>query len=145
MRGRTAEQLKHLELVQVNIARMHDASTSMKRFTVVAFALGGSLARYLHESDIVVFTMVVIIAFWMLDSKYLQMERSYRALYELVRIQPAGDPASFDLTPDVVTGSAGSGTGELVDLPAVWTNTDPSHCSLVLGRLVTKKNNYRRG
>ena len=102
MSRRTAQQLKHLELVQVNIARMHDAATPMKRYAVVAFALGGSLARYRQDSAILGFTTAVIVAFWVLDSKYLQMEASYRAVYERLRVQPVGDPTSFDLTPDVV-------------------------------------------
>ena len=99
MSERTTEQLKYLALVQANIARMHDASTSMKRFTVVAFALGGSLARYLQDTTILGLTMAVIAAFWVLDSKYLQVERGYRSLFDVVRAQPAGDAASFDLTP----------------------------------------------
>ena len=99
MSERTTEQLKYLELVQVNIARMHDASTSMKRFALVAFALGGSLARYLQDTTILGLMMVVIAAFWVLDSKYLQVEHGYRSLFEIVRAQPTGDESSFDLTP----------------------------------------------
>ena len=99
MGERNAEQLKHLEFVQANISRMHDASMSMKRFAIVALALGGSFSRYLQEPAILGFTMAAVIAFWMLDSKYLQVERSYRALYERTRVQRAGAPASFDLIP----------------------------------------------
>ena len=100
MAGRTAEQLKHLELVQANVARMHEAGTSMKRFAVVGFALGGSLARYLKEPPIVGFTVAVIVAFWVLDAKYLQVERSFRALYERTRGEVGGAAASFELTPE---------------------------------------------
>ena len=103
MSERTTEQLTYLELLQANIARMHDASTSMKRFAVVAFALGGSLARYLQDTTILALTMAVIVAFWALDSKYLQVERGYRSLFDLVRAQPAGEEASFDLTPSLGT------------------------------------------
>lgn len=71
MAGRTAEQIKHLELVQANVARMHEAATSMKRLAVVGFALGGSMARYLKEPAIIGFTVAVIFASWVLDAKYL--------------------------------------------------------------------------
>ena len=100
MAGRTAEQLKHLELVQANVARMYEAATSMKRFAVVGFALGGSMARYLKEPAIVGFTVAVIVALWVLDAKYLQAERSFRALYERTRGEVGGAEASFDLTPE---------------------------------------------
>ena len=100
MAERTAEQLKHLELVQANVARMHEAATSMKRFAAVGFALGGSMARYLNEPAIVGFTVAVIVAFWVLDAKYLQAERSFRALFERTRDEAGGAAASFELTPE---------------------------------------------
>ena len=100
MPERTAEQIKHLELVQANVARMHEAATSMKRFAVVGFALGGSMARYLKEPAIIGFTVAVIFALWMLDAKYLQTERSFRALYDRTRGEAGGKEASFELTPD---------------------------------------------
>ena len=100
MPERTAEQIKHLELVQANVARMHEAAMSMKRFAVVGFALGGSMARYLKEPAIIGFTVAVIFALWMLDAKYLQAERSFRALYDRTRGEAGGQEASFELTPD---------------------------------------------
>ena len=103
MAGRTVEQIKHLELVQANVARMHEAATSMKRFAVVGFALGGSMARYLKEPDIVGFTVAVIFALWVLDAKYLRAERSFRDLYDRTRGQVGGEEASFELTPDTGT------------------------------------------
>ena len=101
MAGRTAEQLKHLELVQANVARMHEAGAAMKRFAVVSFALGGSMARYLKEPPIVGFTIAVIVAFWVLDAKYLQVERAFRVLYERIRSEVAGQTASFELNPEI--------------------------------------------
>ena len=99
MNARTTEHLKYLELLQANIARMHEASTSMKRFAIVAFALGGSLARYLQDTTILGMTMAAIVAFWVLDAKYLQVERGYRSLFDQVRAQPVDYEVSFDLTP----------------------------------------------
>ena len=101
MAGRTAEQLKHLELVQENVARMHEAGAAMKRFAVVSFALGGSMARYFKEPPSAGFTVAVIVAFWVLDAKYLQVERAFRVLYERIRSEVAGQTASFDLTPEI--------------------------------------------
>ena len=124
MSERTAEQLKYLELVQANIARMHDASTSMKRFALVAFALGGSLARYLQDTTILGLMVVVIAAFWVLDSKYPQVEHGYRSLFEIVRAQPTGDEASFDLTPTRYRHTP-SGAVELVNIRLV-RSLDPS-------------------
>ena len=99
MSERTTEQLKYLEFVQSIVTRMHDASISMKRFAITAFALGGAFARYLQDSAIVFLTMVAVIAFWVLDAKYLRIEREYRTLFDNVRSQPATEPASFNLSP----------------------------------------------
>ena len=101
--GRTPEQLKYLEFAQANIARMHDAATSMKRYALAAFALGGSLARFLNEPIIVLFTFVVIAGFFVLDAKYLQTEKAFRDIYNRLKDEPAGTAASFDLTPHVPT------------------------------------------
>ena len=99
MGERTAEQLKHLEFVQNCITRMHDASISMKRIVIVVFALGASLARYLQDSIILLVTLAAVVAFWILDAKYLQLERAFRCLYEKVRATDPGHTASFVLTP----------------------------------------------
>ena len=100
MAERTAEQIKHLEMIQANIARMYEAATSMKRLSVLGFALGGSMARYLNEPAILGFTIAVIVTLWILDAKYLQTERSFRALYDQTRSEAAGQEASFVLTPE---------------------------------------------
>ena len=100
---RTPEQLKHLEFAQANIARMHDAATSMKRFALTAFALGGSLARFLHEPMIVFFTLVVVAGFFVLDAKYLQTEKAFTDIFNRVKDEPVGAAASFDLTPRIPT------------------------------------------
>ena len=99
MKERTQEQIKHLEFLQAIIARMHDAATSMKRFSIVGFALGASIARYLKEPAILLFTAAAITALWLIDGKYLQTERAFRALYDGIRAEEPGKPASFDLTP----------------------------------------------
>ena len=99
MDQRTNEQLTYLELLQRNIARLHEAATSMKRFAVVAFALGGSLARYLVEPGILYFTMVIIFAFWLMDSKYLQAERAFIDIFNVAKDHPVDAKASFNMTP----------------------------------------------
>lgn len=101
MSERTTEQLKHLEFIQSIIARMNSASGSMKRFAIVTMAFGGSLARYVQDVAIVYLTAIVIIAFWLLDSQYLQVERAYRRMYDRVRAMPVTQSASFDLNPGV--------------------------------------------
>jgi len=105
----------------------------MKRFAVVSFAVGGSLARYLQVPAIMGFTMAAILAFWLIDAKYLQVERAYRVLYERARAEAAGTPASFDLRPGtarVPMGALGSWStyllyGPLLALLAgVWAFAD---------------------
>ena len=96
---RAPEQLKHLEFAQSNIARMHSAAASMKRFALAAFAIGASVARIVDESSIFGITMVVVAAFFLIDAKYLQAERAFRRIYDGIRVLPPDAPATFDLTP----------------------------------------------
>ena len=59
------------------------------------------MARYFKEPPSAGFTVAVIVAFWVLDAKYLQVERAFRVLYERIRSEVAGQTASFDLTPEI--------------------------------------------
>ena len=100
MTERTPERLKHLEFIQSNITRMHEAALSMKRFAIVAFAVGCALARHFQDAYLFGVTTVVVFAFWMLDAKYLQVERVYRILYDRVSNQPNSEPTSFSMKPE---------------------------------------------
>ena len=95
---RTPEQLQYLEFIQNIIARHHDSATSIKRLALVGFALGGAMARYLHEPIILGVSVAVVVASWWLDAKYLQTERGYRRLYNSARVATE-EAVSFDLTP----------------------------------------------
>ena len=101
MDERTPEQLKHLDFAQSNIARMHNASMSMKRYALAAFALGASLARFLNDPTILGITFLVVVSFYVLDAKYLQSERAFRVIYDGVRMQAPGSTASFELKPNI--------------------------------------------
>ena len=100
MMERSAEQLKHLEFVQSNIMRMHEAAIFIKRFAIVIFAAGCALALNLGHASYFGFIIFVLVALWLLDAKYLQIEQNYRVLYDHVRAEPPGNAASFDLTPE---------------------------------------------
>ena len=101
MDERTPEQLKHLDFVQSNIARMHNASTSMKRYALAAFALGAFLARFFNDPTIFGITFLVVVSFCVLDAKYLQSERAFRVIYDCVRMQAPGSKTSFELKPSI--------------------------------------------
>lgn len=81
-------QIKHLEFIQSNIARMNQNSFQMKGWaiTIVSALLAiyaGSIKDSGNGNTIFIFIAVVpTILFWLLDSYYLQQERKFRGIYK---------------------------------------------------------------
>ncbi|RKD71388.1 hypothetical protein ATL39_2785 [Sinobaca qinghaiensis] len=80
------QKIRNLEMIQTVILRMSSNCFALKGWTVALVA--GVLALYgsndiTHQSIIIIFVPIII--FWMLDSYYLQLERKYRVLFEIVK------------------------------------------------------------
>lgn len=93
-------KIKYLEMIQSVISRMASNSFVLKGWlitliTAVCIISFSSGSKYLF-----LLVFVPIVAFWLLDSYYLQLERKYRKLYEQVLdIDPAD--ITFSLRPPV--------------------------------------------
>lgn len=97
MTDRSLQEVEHLKLVQGVVARMAGNSTQMKTWAVslvtAAFVFSG-LSDDPHWL-IGVGGLIPVAAFWLLDAKYLHLERCYVRLYDAI---VAGTPvAPFDL------------------------------------------------
>ena len=67
-------KIKHLEMIESVVQRMADNSFKLKEWTVA------------------------MLAFWFLDSLYLQLERKYRELYNYVREKQEEIDFSMDIS-----------------------------------------------
>jgi uncharacterized membrane protein len=79
-------KIKHLELIQAIISRMASNLFFLRGWTVSLVA--GLLALFMKDLDsshtLVIYFPIII--FWILDGYFLSQERSFRALYNHVRI-----------------------------------------------------------
>lgn len=88
-------KVKHLEMIQNIIKRMANNSFLLKAWTVSLIVAIFTLADSKTNQTYFGVTYIPVVAFWFLDSYYLQMERKYIELYDIVRKKESVD---FDLS-----------------------------------------------
>lgn len=76
--------IDHLRLIQDIISRLSGQSADVKRWTMAAPALQAA-ALWQAAWSVALVALVIVVAFWYIDSRYLATERWYRELYEQVR------------------------------------------------------------
>jgi hypothetical protein len=96
-----SRKLEHLKLIQNVIERMARESSLMKRYSIVATAVGAGTYQTMSEPVILLITILGIVCFWGLDARYLQQEHWFRNMYDEVRIRPDDGTFDFELTPSV--------------------------------------------
>ena len=74
----TAERTKHLEMIQGVIARIAGTSAAMKRYCIIAVAVGVAMYKTIDAADAILALVTMIAVFWMLDARYLQQEKWFR-------------------------------------------------------------------
>lgn len=89
------EKIRHLEMVQGIINRMASNSFYLKGWSVTLVL--GILALKSEDTPYLLL-FIPVIFFWILDSYYLYLERSYRDLYDKIRMS-SDNEVDFDLTP----------------------------------------------
>lgn len=78
---------KHLEFIQNIITRMATNSFMVKGWTVTLVAAIFALSAKDANAWYILITLIVIPVFWGLDGFFLDTERSYRNLYDQVRLK----------------------------------------------------------
>lgn len=74
--------LKYLEFLQNIITRMNTNSFQIKTFAItIASAIIAFFYNKNYDKSALVFYIVIILIFWILDAYYLRMERAYRDIY----------------------------------------------------------------
>ncbi len=78
------KQIKHLEMIEAIIERMGNNGFQLKGWAVTLVAIVGGLATQGSEKKFFYLIFAPLVAFWLLDSYYLQVERKYKCLYRKV-------------------------------------------------------------
>ena len=85
------KKMKHLEMIENVIERMGNNSFQLKGWAVTLVALVGAFAAQGTDKRFFLLAFVPLLAFWFLDSFYLQMERKYKILYNNVAKKSEAD------------------------------------------------------
>ena len=95
MSNLSENRVRYLEMIQAAIARSGTNSFALKSWTVTLVAGILALAAA-HTTNIdVLAALLPVVVFWLLDAYYLQLERTYRSLFDSVRTS-TGD-VDFDM------------------------------------------------
>ena len=97
----TDQEIKHLEMIESVIERMGQNSFALKGWTMTLIVAICAFSAAGTERKFALVAIAPIIAFWFLDSFYLQKERKYRELYKLVKDH---DASPFDMDISKFTG-----------------------------------------
>ena len=79
------ERIEHLKMIEAIIDRMSQNSVHLKGWAVALISVVGALSASGSDKKFMILAALPLVAFWFLDSYYLQLERKYRILYENVR------------------------------------------------------------
>lgn len=75
---------KHLEFIQNIINRMSQNSFSLKQWTITIIVVAILFIKN-TAPDFIIFIIIPIVIFWILDGYFLSRERLFRKLYDDVR------------------------------------------------------------
>ena len=94
-------KIAHLQMIQNIVARMAGNSFSLRTLAVTLttglIALLGSIP---HPTPLYALAALLpLFVFWLLDARYLQLERLYRRLYDDVRLGKANEPFTMVIGP----------------------------------------------
>jgi len=81
------KKLKHLEFIHNTINRMSTNSFFIKGWCVTIVAALFALAEKDIITNFIFISYFVLFVFWFLNGYFLQLERNFRSLYDVVRLK----------------------------------------------------------
>jgi hypothetical protein len=93
-------KIKHLGMIQTVVNRMAGNSFLIKGWAVTLVSAIFALAASGSKFEFILICYSALPIFWMLDSYYLHQERSYRSLFDTVRIK-SGTDTNFSMDASV--------------------------------------------
>lgn len=92
-------RIKHLEMIEAIIERMGSNSFQLKGWAVTLVTVIGALSQQGTDKRYYALAFVPLVAFWLLDAYYLQLERKYKVLYRNVK---DGEVAAFEMNTEII-------------------------------------------
>lgn len=89
-------KIRHLEMIESIIERMGSNSFQLKGWAVTLVTVVGALASREADKKFFLIAFIPLLAFWAIDSLYLQSERKYKHLYRQVK-ERKEEEIDFDL------------------------------------------------
>ena len=90
------KKLKHLEFIQNAISRMGSNSFKIKGWYITIFTATIALAIDSSKWLYMVLAYIPLFLFWSLDAYYLQQERRFRGVYDIVALEEENE-INFDM------------------------------------------------
>ncbi|MFJ8544439.1 hypothetical protein ACIRFH_20875 [Streptomyces sp. NPDC093586] len=91
-------RIKHLELIQMTVARMGNNSFLIKGWSLTVTGALLAFAVRTEDRALALVSLVPVLAFWLLDGYFMYRERLYRRLYDRVRRpEVAVEPFAMDV------------------------------------------------
>jgi hypothetical protein len=120
VRGKAMEnQRKHLDMIQAIVARLAGNSFLLKGWSVTLVTALFAFAAKDGKAYFVFLAYLPAITFWLLDGYYLSQERTFRALFDVVRTKDEGD-IDFSMDPSQIPQPE---RGKLAWIRAVFSRT----------------------
>lgn len=89
--------IKHLEFVQNNIARMGNNSFGVKRMLITIVSALMAIYAETKNDTLLLIGIFPTILFWGLDAYYLQQERKFRGIYNILINDTSSEISLFEM------------------------------------------------
>ena len=100
------KKIEHLKMIESVISRMGNNSFMLKGWAIGVMIAIFAFAGKGEKVESVLFTIVPLIIFWLLDSYYLFLEKKYTMLYDDIRFRNEKD-IDFSMNPNNVNVKVG--------------------------------------
>ena len=90
-------RVKHLEMLQSLISRMAGYGASFKSYCITVTTAVIGFAFTLHRPAVAGLALLPVVAFGIADAQYLRVERRFRAVFNMVRVEGWDVMPSFDV------------------------------------------------
>lgn len=95
-------KIEHLKMIESIIDRMGNNSFMLKGWAIGVMIAIFAFAGKGDAAECIIFTIIPLVIFWLLDSYYLFLERKYKMLYDHVRFMNDKD-IDFSMNPNDVS------------------------------------------
>lgn len=92
-------RVKHLEMLQAVISRVAGQGATVKNYCITLVTAIGGFAVTLEKPNAALLGLLAITIFWLLDARYLFIERKFRDEFDEVRLGDWGIQPTFEIRP----------------------------------------------